>query len=209
MNRAALPLALSVLLAACAGLPERPPVADRDRAWRSHHDKLAPLSVWEIHGRLALRTETEGWQASMVWVRRDDRHQIDLSGPMGRGHVRLKRDASGAELRDSEQKIYRNSNAEELLVLATGYRFPLEGLNYWVRGLPAPGGSADREFDAWGRLARLRQLGWDIEFLEYGDHAGLELPAKLFARRQPVGERLARADEMFEVRMVIERWAFK
>lgn len=203
-------VSLATLLAACVSLPERPPAADPARAWRAHSEKLSPLSTWEIRGRVALRTETEGWQASMIWVRRDERHQIDLSGPLGRGHVRLTRDAGGAMLKDSEQKVYRNSNAEELLALATGYRFPLEGLNYWVRGLPVPGGEAEREYDAWGRLARLRQLGWDIEYLEYENHAGLELPAKFFARRRPVGEALARAgEEEFEVRLVIDRWTLK
>jgi outer membrane lipoprotein LolB len=158
---------------------------------------------------MALRADSEGWQASVVWRRHDERHQIDLNGPLGRGHVRLTRDRDGAVLRDADQNEHRNANAEELLLRATGYRLPLDGLDYWVRGLPAPGSDAERELDAWGRLTRLRQLGWDIEFLEYDEHAGLDLPSKLFARRLAGAGSLARADESFEVRLVIERWTLK
>lgn len=119
------------------------------------------------------------------------------------------RDRNGAVLRDAEQNIYRNASAEELLMRTTGFRLPLDGLDYWVRGLPAPGSEAERELDVWGRLVRLRQLGWDIEFLEYGEHAGLDLPAKLFARRLAGVGSIARHDDSFEVRLVIERWALQ
>jgi outer membrane lipoprotein LolB len=200
-------LATVAVVAGCAGLPDRSPVSDVDLAWRTHSARLSPLTAWEIHGRLALRTDAEGWHASVVWVRKADRHRIDLSGPLGRGHLRLTRDRDGAVLKDADQNIYRNASAEELLMRTTGYRLPLDGLDYWVRGLPAPGSDADRELDAWGRLARLRQLGWDIEFLEYSEHAGVELPAKLFARRLASVGPVARNDDTFEVRLVIENWA--
>jgi outer membrane lipoprotein LolB len=205
----ALLLAILAITAGCAGLPERPPVTDVNGAWRMHSDRLSPLTAWEIRGRMALRSDAEGWHASVLWVRQADRHQIDMSGPLGRGHVRLMRDHSGAVLTDAEQNIYRNASAEELLMRTTGYRLPLDGLDYWVRGLPAPGSDAERELDAWGRLVRLRQLGWDIEFLEYSEHAGLDLPAKLFARRLAGAGPLARNDDSFEVRLVIEHWALQ
>jgi outer membrane lipoprotein LolB len=201
-------LAAATLAAGCAGLPGRPPVSDVNGAWQAHSARLVPFDAWEIRGRMALRADAEGWHASVVWMRQGDRHRIDLSGPLGRGHMRLTRNRDGAELRDADQKIYRNASAEELLMRTTGYRLPLDGLDYWVRGLPAPGSDAERELDAWGRLARLRQLGWDIEFLEYDEYAGLELPSRLFARRLD-GTGSSAHDDVFEVRLVIERWTLK
>jgi outer membrane lipoprotein LolB len=202
MSRKALLFSIATLLVGCASLP--PPAGDPARVWQEREQKLAPLTGWELHGRLALRTDSEGWHASLVWVRSGDRHNIDLTGPLGRGHLRLKRSREGAELKDSESNVLYADSAEDLLLRATGYRVPLEGLDYWVRGLPTPGATLERELDPWGRLRGLRQDGWDIEFLEYARQGDYELPSKLFLRRELAsrGER----DGEVEVRLVIERW---
>jgi outer membrane lipoprotein LolB len=208
-----IPLLLAGLLAGCATLPERAPVADPQSAWRTRQAELKPLTAWEIHGRLALRTAEEGWQATLVWWRERDRHRIDLAGPLGGGRVRLTQDRGGAELRDAEQKVYRDTSVEQLLKRATGWHVPLEGLNYWVRGLPAPEAATHEDLDAWGRLKTLTQLGWDIQFLEYARHGARELPSKVFIRRQArVGERRVGDegnDATVEVRLIIERWTLQ
>jgi outer membrane lipoprotein LolB len=202
---------LLAALSACAAMPERPPVGDRDAAWLARTRDLGPLDSWEIRGRIALRTADEGWQASLLWLRAKDRHDIDLVGPLGSGHVRLRQDASGAELRDSAQQILRDTSAENLLLRATGWQLPVNGLGYWIRGLPAPGVASVRELDEWGRLRTLRQLGWQVEFLGYERLDSLELPNKLFIRRADAGNRqsldiAAGNDPTLEVRVVIDRW---
>lgn len=219
MTRSASVFVLVFYLSGCASLP--PPVVDSARIWQERQQKLAPLIDWEIRGRMALRTDEEGWHASLVWVRADDRHRIDLTGPLGRGHVRLSRDRDGAELKDTDSNVMRAERGEDLLVQATGYRVPLEGLDYWVRGLPLPGRALEFELDPWGRLRGLKQDGWDIEFLAYASHGGYELPSKLFLRRRLValndaqgrasaaGERASGVPERngdVEVRLVIDRW---
>jgi outer membrane lipoprotein LolB len=199
-------LALAVvsgLVGGCATTPERPPVADPGAAWLTRQKGLQALAGWELRGRVALRTRDDGWQASLVWTRQQDRHDIDLSGPLGSGHMRLTQDRHGAQLRDSANKVLHAADVESLLIRATGWRLPFDGLNYWVLGLPAPGASGAQDIDAWGRLRTLRQSGWDIEFLGYAEFAGTELPSKLFIRREQVA---TVAGETLEVRLVIDRW---
>ena len=196
----------------CATVVERPPAPDARAAWSARNEQLAPIDAWELYGRVALQSQTDGWSASLRWVRDADRHDIDLTGPLGSGHVRLRQDASGAELRDSEHKVLRDSNAESLLFRATGWLLPVDGLNYWVLGLPAPGGANDVQIDRWGRPQRISQHGWQVQYLDYAQFGRYELPSRLFLKRRlERAEAPAAADEpvTLEVRLVVDRWALK
>ncbi len=202
-------LALAALAAGCATTPALPPVANPVAAWQARQVELQPVTAWTIQGRLAMHTDNKGWQASVYWVRDGDNQRIDLTGPLGRGHLRLLQDSHGAELRDADQKTWRADNAEQLLYRATGWRLPLAGLNYWVLGLPAPDSVGHQELDAQGRLKTLVQSGWDIQFLEYTRYGTLDLPSKLFIKRLDGGTDGDQAkDNALEVRLIIERWAF-
>lgn len=204
--RPALAVALAMFAGACATAPDRPPPADPDAAWSARRQQLATRAHWALQGRVALRARDEGWQASLAWTRNADRHDIDLSGPLGSGRLRLSQDRHGAQLRDSANKVLHAADAEQLLFQATGWRLPFDGLNYWMLGLPAPGVVGVPDLDAWGRLKTLHQSGWNIEFLGYASFDGAELPSKLFIRReQPAGV----ASETLEVRLVIDRWELR
>jgi len=202
--------AACLLLVACATIPDRPPVSNPEQVFQTHRERLTPVERWHIRGRMALRTDSEGWQASLVWDRQGARHQLDFTGPLGRGHLRLTSDSGGAHLRDSDNNTARAATVEALVLQATGHRLPLDELQYWVRGLPAPGTVQRQELDAWGRLARLDQQRWRIEFLDYTRRGNLELPSRLFARREPdPGNADNGLRETIEVRLAIEHWALK
>lgn len=199
-------------IAGCATVPERPPAPDARAAWTARNEQLAPIDAWELHGRVALQSRAEGWSASIKWVRDADRHDIDLIGPLGSGHVRLRQDANGAELRDSERKVLRDHDAETLLYRATGWQLPVDGLNYWMLGLPAPDGPNDVQIDRWGRPERMSQHGWQVQYLDYAQVGRYELPSRLFLKRRlERAESPAAADEpvTLEVRLVVERWTLK
>lgn len=195
----------ALLLAGCAALPARAP-EETARLWEARERTLAPLMAWDLQGRIALRSHDEGLQASLHWVREQEHHRFTLIGPLGSGQVRLTQDKNGAELRDAEKNVRRAPEARALLRQATGWDVPFEAMNWWVRGLPAPGTVTEKELDADGRLRLLTQLGWEIEFLEYGRYGAYELPSKLFIRRHDNVPGIGLDHVTLEVRMVIERW---
>jgi outer membrane lipoprotein LolB len=201
-------LGLAALVAGCATAPPpSPPVENPAAAWLARQAELKPVIAWKIQGRLAMRSDKEGWQATVYWTRDGERQRIDLAGPLGRGHLRLVEDGQSAELRDADQRTWHADNAEQLLFRTTGWRVPLDGLNYWVRGLPAPGTAATEELDNRGRLKSLVQSGWDIRFLEYTPYGSFDLPSKLFMKRQGNGADDSPAkNSALEVRLIIERW---
>lgn len=203
-------LLLVAFIAGCATPVAPPPAADVDAAWRLRQTTLTPVTVWNVRGRMALRAADQGWHATLNWERDGERHRLDFTGPLGRGHLRLVQDGHGAELRDAEQRTWHADNAETLLYRATGWRVPLDGLNYWIVGLAAPGSVSNQQLDPQGRLKRLAQSGWDIQFLEYTHYGSFDLPSKLYITRQ--GNRMEdnpAGDEVLEVRLSIERWTLK
>ena len=184
-----------LLLAGCAG-PAVVPVPSPERTWGERQVALAGLSDWSLAGRLGISDGDEAWQLKLFWRQRPGGFHIDLAGPFGAGAVQLQGDAQGVVLRDGEGHRWQAQDAQQLLWQHTGILMPVDGLAWWIRGLPRP--RQDRRrlvLDAAGRLAELTENGWRIRFLEYMAVDGLELPRHLLIRRDEV-----------EVRVVVDRW---
>ncbi len=169
-----------------------------------------------MQGRMAVHTARHGGEVSLLWVQSWPDYTITLSGPLGHGLVRLERGAGGAQLEDEHQHVYRAASAEELLFKTTGWRVPLSGLDYWVRGLPVPGVPHVQTLDDAGLLRQLRQSGWRIRFLAYRRFGSYVLPSAMeLTRMMPApqgrGFRTPSSGRKFrqvDARLVIERWAY-
>ncbi len=202
---------LALWLAGCATPVSRPPVADPDAAWASRQQVLIPMANWELNGRMSMSAANEGWQASLRWQHRDHRQTINLAGPLGGGALRLTQDERGASLRDADKQTHYAPDVRTLMRDMTGWDVPLDGLHYWVLGVPMPDMPREEDIDAWGRPKTLKQLGWSIEFLEYTRVGRLDLPAKLFLKRRLPGVDNGETggppgDAVLEVRLVISQW---
>jgi len=195
---------VAIFCVSCATPLPRPPEDQLQKSWQAHASALLPIEHWELHGRLAVRADERGGQASLTWRRAGQRHSIRLGGPLGRGALHLTQDESGAQLRDAEQRVQHAPNGEELLFNYTGWRLPVAHLNYWVRGLPAPDVAAEQELDESGRLRSLQQQGWLVQYQEYRRVDGRDLPSHL---RLTSPANAASGQPAMEVRLVIERWA--
>jgi len=76
-----------------------------------------------------------------------------------------------------------------------GWKVPVDALAWWIKGLADPGEWETRVVDEEGRLKKLRQFGWEVDFDNYGEPESFWLPAKLTARR---GD--------YRVKMVVRKW---
>ena len=75
-----------------------------------------------------------------------------------------------------------------------GWRLPLSNLFYWMRGLPAPG-NYQADFDRYGHLTLLSQMGWQVHYANYVSVGSVDLPQIL---------ELTQAE--LYVKIVIKRW---
>lgn len=171
---------------------------------------MRAVDEWEVRGRLAVRTSRRGETVSMYWRRDEERHSINLYGPLGAGRVVLTRDENGATLHDSKDRTYHDDSAEALLYRVMGWRVPFQDMQHWVLGVAAPDSGYEIELDRWGRLIELTQNGWHIEFQEYHYSDGLDLPRKLVMNALPGTEHIvgdpSGENETIQVKALIRDW---
>lgn len=194
-----LALLLASWLAACAGPA---PVPDEQKLpsgadWRQHASSVASLENWFLKGRIAIRTGQEGWNATLHWRQQGERFNLRVLAPLGQGTVELHGRTGGQiVLNTSDNQRYTAEDAESLMREQLGWAVPVEGLKYWIRGLPAPTGDiAAATPDSEGRIRTLEQKGWHIEIKEYAETLGRDLPRKL----EMVNQRL-------ELKLVVQSW---
>ena len=143
-------LLCAALLSACAGTAPR--VVDQ-----------AP--AFELAGRIAVRYQEKGFSSSLRWKQAAGRDEIWLTAPLGQTIAYLQADADGATITAADQRQYRAASIESLTKSAFGWRFPVDGMRYWVFGEAVPGAPpAAIERDAAGRIARLKQDDWQVVF---------------------------------------------
>jgi outer membrane lipoprotein LolB len=150
MRRASLLLAL--LLAACVQAPTRP---------------LSSDVLFDISGRLAARYADESFTGGFTWRHADGGDEMLITSPLGQGVARIARDGDSVVLTTAEPREYRAGDAESLTAQVLGFRLPLAGLADWVRGAASAASPAKEEKDAEGRLTKLEQAGWQIEYQDY------------------------------------------
>ena len=156
----------------------------------------AALDAWQLMGRVSLTRGEEGWHASLNWQQQGDHFYLKISGPLGQGGFQLNGDDRGVVLVDADGKTFAAEDADVLLAQVTDWQLPVMGLRYWIRGLPAPGaGEAQSSKDDSGRLNRLVQSGWTINYNRYQIVDDISLPDKLQLLRDDIA-----------VRIVVDKW---
>jgi len=154
---------------------------------------LADAPGWTMAGRLSVSAEGDGGSGRIEWRQRGEDFDIRLSAPVTRKSWRLVRSGGQATLEGLEGGTRAGTDAQALLIEATGWRIPLDALGAWARGARA-GGPATVEFTPAGLPALISQQGWQVEYREWDD-ADPARPRRVFARQ---GEAT--------VRLVVEAW---
>lgn len=192
-----------LLLTGCASLPDpvlttTVAVADPQRVWQQRQHKLAGINSWHLRGRVSLRSEQESWVLKVDWQQQSQKNfRILLSGPFS-SMLQLSGNGTNVELNDGEQSLYA-PDAESLLLEHTGIRMPVNGLRYWMLGLPQPDKIVkDLKLDVAGRLASLEQGHWQVSFQGYQQHNGQILPARLLIN-----------NHQLKVKFIIDQWALQ
>jgi outer membrane lipoprotein LolB len=185
-------LALAGLLASCALAPALT-VVDRAEALPAG----ATLEHFQLEGRLSARAGDNGFAGTLNWERRADDESLLLATPLGQGVIEIRRDPAGMRLIEPGGAVQVAESGDALLERVLGVRLPVSGLVHWLSARPYPGAAFSAEVDPEGRVIRLVQEGWQIEYGRFRWHAGRWLPGRVIARRA----------DAFELRLVIDHWA--
>ena len=157
---------------------------------------LYGLNAWALKGRIGIQTDKEGVTATLHWANVGDRYQLRFIAPLSQGTYELRGDQQQVALQTAKNERFVAKDPEQLLLDNVGWKVPLTGLNYWVRGLPEPGADIENLVkDDKGRITDMEQSGWRISILRYTEVNDFELPGKLFLQ-----------NDRFKIRLVIQGW---
>ena len=181
----ALALLFGLLLSACA-TPPRSPVAVQPEL----------VNAFDLTGRVNVRVESKTYPGRIHWQHAPQSDELWLYSPVGSGVARMRQDAAGAVLIASDGKEYRAPDLKALTRKVLGWDLPLDGLQYWVRGLPWPAlETIEQQYDADGRPRLLKQGAWQVVYLDWAPVGASGLPSKLDL-----------SGEGLRVRLVVEDW---
>jgi outer membrane lipoprotein LolB len=183
---------LAGLLSACATLP--PPIP-APLPWAQRLPALQAISRFELQGRLAASTGSEGFSAGLRWQQQDDRASIDLSAPLGFGAAHIEQSAAALQLTTSKGLTLEGSAASDELRATLGFEPPFSSLRFWILGASDPASSAQESVDSQQRLARLEQGGWQVDYAEY-----------VLVQQQWLPRRLSVTRGALRLRVVVDAW---
>jgi outer membrane lipoprotein LolB len=178
----------------CANLPAPQPQAE-PAAYRQHLQRLSEINAFSLSGRMAVQTEKRGFSGSLRWKHTEEEDRFALYSPLGAQVAEIISDTGGVTLTTSDRKAYAAEDAETLLQQTMGWSLPLTGLSDWVLGRPAPGTYEMVGWDEKGRLSRLNQDGWQIEFPSYLTQDDTDLPGKILLRSPKL-----------DLKLLVEQW---
>ncbi len=182
--RSSLALAAAVLLsvAGCAS------VSQRDAAPTTEIGQ--PTQAWKavrLTGRLSIKQGKEAQFGNVRWLHDSPHHEIDVISPLGATVANIVQDPQRVTLVTSDRQKYEALDADRLMESVLGWSLPLNGMQYWVLGKPAPPEQeAQAELGPDNRLARLNQQQWQIEYSNYRPVGNMQYPGKIVMRRDDV-----------------------
>jgi outer membrane lipoprotein LolB len=159
---------------------------------------LAPRDTrpFDVLGRVLVTYSGGAVTSNLRWEHAADRDEIWLMTPTGQTLAQVLDTPDGAILTRADQQQFRADSVEALTQRALGWPLPLTTLQYWMRGVAAPGSDADvQERHKDGRLVAFSQNGWQVKVTYDGEG---ELAGK--ARRIDLN------DGSNEIRFVIDTW---
>ncbi len=159
LSAAALAVALTVALAACA-----PAALERG----SSQATLPPAQeAFEAAGRLSARHGTQGLAANFQWRHASERDELELVSPLGQTIAVLTGDGASVRLQAADGRSLTADNWTALTEQGLGWPLPVDGLKYWMQGAARAGAPYTSEAGEDGRAAVLRQDGWTIVYQNY------------------------------------------
>ena len=160
------------MLSACVTVEKHqlPPGSETSKqaAWEAHQATVQSLQNWELKGRVAGKSQNEGFRAGVTWKQQPQNFAIDLHGPLGRKVAVITGQKDKVQLKTSKGEHFEADDPEELMQTLFGYSLPVDGLQHWLLGVPDPDQvHGELIIDGQGRLIQLNQAGWLIDYKRY------------------------------------------
>lgn len=167
---------------------------------RINEIKLRELTQFQFTGGLGLWTDTESIPARIRWAQSDGDLNLNLTGPLGLGDLKLQDKSGVVTLSRGKTVVTKGTSPDDVIQRGLGLTapVPIDELKQWLRGLPGAGSTIIRDSD--GLLASLRYVDdsgipWSVRFKRYEKVGELSLPALITA-----------SGGAYSVRLLLKNW---
>lgn len=155
-------------------------------------------------GRASVKGGKESFSGGVQWHHAGDSDEILLLSPLGQTLAQIQRTSDGVYLTTSEQQRYYATDVESLTEQVLGWRLPLMGLQYWIQSTSSPVTASAVDIDIDGRIAAIRQDGWEINYLSYFPMSQIQTQTAQALTARPQLMILKRMN--FQIKLVIDHW---
>lgn len=177
-------MTLAGLLAACVSNPRMD--APVNSEWEQRRLLLESLSSWEFTGSINVRDANEAHSSRIRWNQQGELYRINLWGTFNIGATEINGRPGEVRIDQQGEAPIVTESPEEMLYERIGYELPVTELNYWIRGIPAPGPSQALEFADNQQLLSFEQQGWRVEYLGYTNAGRETLPNRIRIQKDPL-----------------------
>lgn len=192
-------LTLLLLISGCAQLPETEPGTNtqgKSFLWLEHQLAASAVQSWKIKGRLAVKNAKESGTLTLLWNQVLSRYELRLIAPLGQGTYLLTGSVNSVKMQGPKDMLLTAATPEKLLEEGLGWKVHLDGLKYWIRGIPEPGITySELILDEEGRLSNMQQSDFNIQVSRYTEQNGISLPEKIFIKSDNI-----------QLKLVIQTW---
>ncbi len=116
---------------------------------------------------MALRGPEAAHNMRFVWQQTGSRFDIEMSGPLGIGKVRMVGRNGELESVSRGGDPVDHTEARAALLREVGWGMPLADLQYWLRGLTAPLPAPTKEQRQDNHLIAAKQDGWTLTWKDH------------------------------------------
>lgn len=135
VQRTVIPVALPLLLAACAGIQPPPPAPGQRPSAEARHFVRDTI---DLTGRLSVRYQLngkeEGLHGNFNWSQTAGQTNVTLLSPLGQTMAVITVTPEGATLAQSGHPLRSAANVNALTENTLGWPLPVAGLREWLQG---------------------------------------------------------------------------
>lgn len=173
-----------LLLAACSGTARID--APVNPEWEQRRQVLESISSWEFTGSINVRDTNDSHSSRIRWRQNNEAYRINLWGTFNVGATQIDGRPGEVMISQQGQDPVVTTSPEELLYQELGYELPVTELNYWIKGIPAPGPRSDMQFGDNNQLMQFFQAGWQIDYMAYTNFGTETLPTRIRMQKTPL-----------------------
>lgn len=182
--RASILAGLSGILLSCAGAVrmDAPVISE----WDARKAVLESLSEWEFTGSINVRDAEEAHSSRIRWRQNNELYRINLWGTFNIGATEVNGKPGEVRIEQEGEEPIITDTPEQLLYDRIGYELPVTELNFWIKGIPAPGPSQELSFADNQQLLSFVQAGWRVDYLGYTNFGQQTLPTRIRVQKPPL-----------------------